>query len=245
MPRVVPRGLHRGRKPACGAQRLRRQESRRGEEGDRLVRRARLSRRSRSTTRSPRTSCAETTAYAHTRGMRVSGHMPAFLRAQDVVLAGYDEIQHINQVLLNFLVTDKTDTRTLERFYLPAEKVAGLDFDSGRRAELHRAAGEDARSSSIRRWRRSTSSASRMARCRRSSPRWPTICRPMSSADSWSAQMKIPDDATACALREVVRQDDRVRRPHVQGRRADRGRYGRHRRVSRCSANSSCTSKPA
>jgi imidazolonepropionase-like amidohydrolase len=43
---------------------------------------------------------------------------------------GYDEIQHINQVLLNFLVDDKTDTRTLTRFYLPAEKVADLDFDS-------------------------------------------------------------------------------------------------------------------
>jgi hypothetical protein len=33
-------------------------------------------------------------------------------------------------VLLNFLVDEKTDTRTPERFYLPAEKVAGLDFDS-------------------------------------------------------------------------------------------------------------------
>ena len=70
------------------------------------------------------------TEYAHARGIRVSGHIPAFLRAQDAVLAGYDEIQHINQVLLNFLVDDKTDTRTLQRFYLPAEKVADLDFDS-------------------------------------------------------------------------------------------------------------------
>jgi cytosine/adenosine deaminase-related metal-dependent hydrolase len=69
------------------------------------------------------------TAYAHARGLRVSGHVPVFMRAQDVILAGYDEIQHINQVLLNFLVDDKTDTRTLERFYLPARKVADLDFD--------------------------------------------------------------------------------------------------------------------
>ena len=78
----------------------------------------------------PKDILPEVTEYAHARGMRVSGHIPAFLRAQDAVLAGYDEIQHINQVLLNFLVTDKTDTRTLERFYLPAEKVADLDFDS-------------------------------------------------------------------------------------------------------------------
>ena len=49
--------------------------------------------------------------------------------AHEAVEQGYDEIQHINQVLLNFLVTDKTDTRTLERFYLPANKVADLDFD--------------------------------------------------------------------------------------------------------------------
>jgi cytosine/adenosine deaminase-related metal-dependent hydrolase len=72
----------------------------------------------------------ETIAYAHSRGMRVSGHIPAFLRAQDAIDAGYDEIQHINQVLLNFLVTPETDTRDLSRFILPAEKVADLDFDS-------------------------------------------------------------------------------------------------------------------
>ncbi|CAN5719436.1 hypothetical protein BH11PSE8_BH11PSE8_35810 [soil metagenome] len=78
----------------------------------------------------PKALVRETVAYAHARGMRVSGHVPVFMRAQDVVDQGFDEIQHINQVLLNFLVTPTTDTRTLERFYLPAKKVAGLDFDS-------------------------------------------------------------------------------------------------------------------
>jgi hypothetical protein len=78
----------------------------------------------------PKAILPEVTAYAHSKGMRVSGHIPVFLRAQDAVEDGYDEIQHINQVLLNFLVDEKTDTRTPERFYLPAEKVAGLDFDS-------------------------------------------------------------------------------------------------------------------
>jgi hypothetical protein len=78
----------------------------------------------------PRELLRETVAYAHSRGMRVSGHVPAFLRAQDVVEQGFDEIQHINQVLLNFLVTPETDTRTLARFTLPAEKVADLDLDS-------------------------------------------------------------------------------------------------------------------
>ncbi len=78
----------------------------------------------------PKDLVRDTVAYAHSRGMRVSGHVPAFMRAQDVVDQGFDEIQHINQVLLNFLVTPQTDTRTLDRFYLPAEKVADLDFDS-------------------------------------------------------------------------------------------------------------------
>jgi hypothetical protein len=78
----------------------------------------------------PRGVLRETVAYAHERGLRVSGHVPAFLRARDVVELGYDEIQHINQVLLNFLVSDSTDTRTLERFRLVAEGVAGLDFES-------------------------------------------------------------------------------------------------------------------
>jgi imidazolonepropionase-like amidohydrolase len=78
----------------------------------------------------PKDILRDTVAYAHSRGMRVSGHIPVFLRAQEAVEAGYDEIQHINQVLLNFLVKPDTDTRTLERFYLPARQVAGLDFDS-------------------------------------------------------------------------------------------------------------------
>ena len=78
----------------------------------------------------PKAILRDTTAYAHSKGLRVSGHIPAFLRAQEAVEHGYDEIQHINQVMLNFLVDDKTDTRTLVRFYLPAEKVADLDFDS-------------------------------------------------------------------------------------------------------------------
>ena len=44
----------------------------------------------------------ETVSYAHAAGMRVSGHVPALMRAQDVVEQGFDEIQHINQLLLNF-----------------------------------------------------------------------------------------------------------------------------------------------
>jgi cytosine/adenosine deaminase-related metal-dependent hydrolase len=78
----------------------------------------------------PKDVLKDTVAYAHEKGLRVSGHVPVFLRAQDAVDAGYDEIQHINQLMLNFLVKPDTDTRTLERFYLPARGVADLDLDS-------------------------------------------------------------------------------------------------------------------
>ena len=78
----------------------------------------------------PKDILKDTVAYAHARGMRVSGHVPAGLRAQQALDAGYDEIQHINQVLLNFFVKPDTETRNLNRFVLPAEKVADLDFNS-------------------------------------------------------------------------------------------------------------------
>lgn len=78
----------------------------------------------------PKAILKDTVAYAHSRGLRVSGHIPAGLRAHEALDAGYDEIQHINQVMLNFLATPQTETRTLERFILPSEKVAALDFNS-------------------------------------------------------------------------------------------------------------------
>jgi hypothetical protein len=78
----------------------------------------------------PKDILKDTVAYAHSKGLRVSGHVPAFLRAQDVVDDGFDEIQHINQLMLNFFVDEKTDTRTLARFYLVADKTDGLDLDS-------------------------------------------------------------------------------------------------------------------
>jgi Amidohydrolase family len=72
----------------------------------------------------------DTAAYAHLRGLRVSGHIPAFMKAEDAVKDGYDEIQHINQVLLNFYVKPDTDTRSLQRFTLIAENANSLDLDA-------------------------------------------------------------------------------------------------------------------
>lgn len=67
---------------------------------------------------------------AHERGLRVSGHVPAFMSAEQAVLAGYDEIQHINMLFLNFLAGSKEDTRTLLRFYSYGDGAGTLDLES-------------------------------------------------------------------------------------------------------------------
>jgi cytosine/adenosine deaminase-related metal-dependent hydrolase len=67
---------------------------------------------------------------AHEKGMRVSGHIPVHMRAEEAVRAGYDEIQHVNMLFLNFFIDKDTDTRTTLRFSIVAEKGAGLDLAS-------------------------------------------------------------------------------------------------------------------
>lgn len=67
---------------------------------------------------------------AHGHGMRVSGHIPAFMSAEQAVRAGYDEIQHINMVFLNFLAGDREDTRKQLRFTLYGDEAGKLDLQS-------------------------------------------------------------------------------------------------------------------
>ncbi len=67
---------------------------------------------------------------AHARGLRVSGHVPYRMLAADAVRAGYDELQHINQVMLQLFADRTTDTRTLVRFTLPGERAPALDLGS-------------------------------------------------------------------------------------------------------------------
>ena len=66
---------------------------------------------------------------AHGRGMRVIGHVPAFTNANAMIRAGYDEITHINQLMLGWLLTPDEDTRTPLRLTGMA-RAAGLDLDS-------------------------------------------------------------------------------------------------------------------
>lgn len=64
---------------------------------------------------------------AHEHGMRVSGHVPAFMTAAQFVRDGADEIQHENFVFLNFLFDTVKDTRGPARFTAVAEHGAEID----------------------------------------------------------------------------------------------------------------------
>jgi imidazolonepropionase-like amidohydrolase len=69
------------------------------------------------------------TKYAHSKGLRVSGHIPAFMLAEQAVAEGYDEIQHANMLLLNFL-PDVKDTRTPLRFTAIGDRASSIDLHS-------------------------------------------------------------------------------------------------------------------
>ena len=68
---------------------------------------------------------------AHTLGMRVAGHVPAFSDANTVIEQGYDEVTHINQFMLGWVLEAGEDTRTLLRV-TALKRMPDLDLKSER-----------------------------------------------------------------------------------------------------------------
>jgi imidazolonepropionase-like amidohydrolase len=71
----------------------------------------------------------ELVAEARRLGLRVMGHVPAFTSADAMIAAGYDEITHINQLALGWIIKPGEDTRTLFRL-TALGRLSGLDLDS-------------------------------------------------------------------------------------------------------------------
>lgn len=70
-------------------------------------------------------------AAAHARGLRVSGHVPAGMTLEDVVRAGYDEVQHANFWMLNFMgPAVAAEIHGLGRFTHTGQRGVDLDLDS-------------------------------------------------------------------------------------------------------------------
>ena len=74
---------------------------------------------------------AAAAAEAHRLGLRVSGHIPAFSNADAMIEAGYDELTHINQIMLGWVLTPEEDTRTLLRL-TALSRLDALDLQSPR-----------------------------------------------------------------------------------------------------------------
>lgn len=66
---------------------------------------------------------------ARERGLRVSGHVPAFTNADAMIAAGYDEMTHINQIMLGWVLEEGEDTRTLLRL-TALRRLPALDLQS-------------------------------------------------------------------------------------------------------------------
>lgn len=55
---------------------------------------------------------------AHQRGLRLSGHVPAFMSARQFIEAGSDELQHFNYVELNFLYPRVQETTKMSQRFI-------------------------------------------------------------------------------------------------------------------------------
>ena len=66
---------------------------------------------------------------AKKHGMRVTGHIPAFSTVDEMIAAGYDEITHINQAMLSWVLDREEDTRTLYRI-TGMKRFVDLDLNS-------------------------------------------------------------------------------------------------------------------
>jgi imidazolonepropionase-like amidohydrolase len=74
---------------------------------------------------------APAAAEAHRLGLRVLGHVPAGMRPLEAVRAGYDELSHINFVLMQAMPQSVVDVaNTAARFEGPAEFARTVDLDS-------------------------------------------------------------------------------------------------------------------
>lgn len=68
-------------------------------------------------------------AEAHKRGLKVCGHIPSFMTAERAVNDGYDQIIHLNMIMLNFM-GDTVDTRSMGRFIKVAERAGNINLNS-------------------------------------------------------------------------------------------------------------------
>jgi hypothetical protein len=73
---------------------------------------------------------------AHSYGLSVQGHVPAYMEASQAINDGYDEITHINMAMLDLLDAGDVDTRTPLRFTVPGGTGGSIDVNGDAMDEL-------------------------------------------------------------------------------------------------------------
>jgi imidazolonepropionase-like amidohydrolase len=67
---------------------------------------------------------------AHEHGLRVSGHVPAYMSAEQAVRDGFDEVNHLNYLFLDLWADSIGDTRGTVRVTAVGDLAAGVDLSS-------------------------------------------------------------------------------------------------------------------
>jgi hypothetical protein len=66
---------------------------------------------------------------AHGLGLRVAGHVPFFSNTEEMIEAGFDEVTHINQLMLDWVLKEGEDMRGLQRFTV-LDRLPALSLSS-------------------------------------------------------------------------------------------------------------------
>lgn len=70
------------------------------------------------------------TSEARSLGLKVAGHIPAFMSPAQAIHEGYTEVTHINMIMLQLIGDGTIDTRTPQRFIVPGERGGQIELDS-------------------------------------------------------------------------------------------------------------------
>ena len=190
------------------------------------------------------------TAEAHKLGLHVHGHIPAGIRPLDAINDGYDEITHINWVMMQAMPDSVIPVSNgIMRFEGPGRYAKDVDLDGPRDQDDRRDDGERSTSTAIRRWSRSRAcTCRRTAICRPSYAPFVGTLPPTTERGFRIGGFAVPKDLTRADYRASWAKMVGAARPDAQGRRADR-RGHRRRPASSSSASSRSTwrraSRPA
>ena len=136
---------------------------------------------------------------AHKLGLHVHGHIPAGMRPVDAIAAGYDEITHINWVMMQAMPDSVIPVSNgIMRFEGPGRYAKDVTLGDPAHRNDHRRDGQQAHLSAIRRWSRSRAcTCPRMATCRPPMRRSSARCRRPPSATSGLAASPCPRTSPA------------------------------------------------